>query len=67
MEDSKAVGDAEAVGKKSGAKLLMSSNILQDSRFKDLFTNPNFQIDKASEEFRYYLDVFYYDRYSCNF
>ncbi len=52
MEDSKAVDDAEAVGKKSGAKLLMSSNILNDSRFKDLFVNPNFQIDKSSEEFR---------------
>lgn len=52
MEDSKAVDDAEAVGKKSAAKLLMKSNILNDSRFKDLFVNPNFQIDKSSEEFR---------------
>nr|CAH0099809.1 unnamed protein product [Daphnia galeata] len=52
MEDSKAVDDADAIGKKSGAKLLMSSNILNDSRFKDLFVNPNFQIDKSSEEFR---------------
>ncbi|XP_057375399.1 nucleolar protein 10-like isoform X1 [Daphnia carinata] len=52
MEDTKAVDDAEAVGKKSAAKLLMKSNILNDSRFKDLFVNPNFQIDKSSEEFR---------------
>lgn len=55
MEDSKAVDDAEAVGKKSAAKLLMKSNILNDSRFKDLFVNPNFQIDKSSEEFRYFF------------
>ncbi len=52
MEDTKTVDDAEAIGKKSGAKLMMSSNILHDPRFKDLFSNPNFQIDKSSEEFR---------------
>lgn len=52
MEDSKTVNDAAADGKKSGAKLMMSSNILHDPRFKDLFSNPNFQIDKSTDEFR---------------
>lgn len=35
----------------SNKKKQMSSNLLKDERFKDLFNNPDFQIDKDSEEY----------------
>lgn len=56
MDETKAVTDMEAMGKKTKAKKISSSNLLTDSRFKSLFENPNFEIDKSADEYRY-IDV----------
>lgn len=52
MEDAKVVEEAEKLGKKMKQKVVMNSSILKDDRFKDLFENPNFQIDKNTEEYK---------------
>lgn len=42
----------EAATAKKAKKAASSMNILEDNRFAELFTDPNFQIDPDSEEFR---------------
>ena len=54
MDESKAIEELEAEGKKSKAKKLMTANILKDDRFKNLFENPDFQIDREADEFRWF-------------
>lgn len=41
----------ENANTKNLKKKQASSNLLKDDRFKALFTNPDFQVDKDSEEF----------------
>lgn len=53
MDESKAIEELEAEGKKSTSKKLINANILKDDRFKKLFENPDFQIDREADEFRY--------------
>ena len=36
-----------------------SGNLLQDSRFKAMFENPDFQVDKSATEYRYVIVHFY--------
>lgn len=55
MEEKRAVEETEAEGKKNSAKKMRrqaDGGLLQDPRFKDLFENPDFQIDKNADEFR---------------
>lgn len=35
------------------------SNLLKDDRFKALFENPEFQVDKNADEYRYGLPSFH--------
>lgn len=39
------------MNKNSKKKKKITSNILKDDRFKALFNNPDFQVDKNSEEY----------------
>ena len=52
MDEAKSVSQADDEGKKSKAKKIISSSLLKDSRFKGLFENPDFEINKSADEFR---------------
>lgn len=52
MEEAESVMQKETLGKKVKAGQVVSSGLLKDTRFKDLFENPAFQIDKNADEFR---------------
>ena len=52
MEDNQAIEDLEAEGKKSKGEKIRKASLLKDTRFKALFENPDFEIDKAADEFR---------------
>jgi len=52
-EEAQSVSEKESPGgKKVKAGKVVPANLLQDLRFKDLFENPAFQIDKNADEFR---------------
>jgi len=53
MEEAESVMQKETLGKKVKAGQVVSSGLLKDTRFKDLFENPAFQIDKNADEFRW--------------
>jgi len=52
MESAESISQKETLGKKVKAGQVVSSSLLKDTRFKDLFENPAFQIDKNADEFR---------------
>ena len=52
MEEAQSVSEKESPGKKVKAGKVFPANLLKDPRFKDLFENPAFQIDKNADEFR---------------
>lgn len=52
MEESRTIDELEAEGKKSKGEKILKASLLKDSRFKDLFENPDFEIDKAADEYR---------------
>ena len=54
MEGASTVIEAETQGKKVKTQVnkIASSSLLKDSRFKDLFENPDFEINKTADEYR---------------
>lgn len=58
MSEAQTVSEAVTHGKKVKASKVVSSSLLKDPRFKKLFENPEFQIDKNQDEFRYHIYYF---------
>jgi len=52
MEEAQSVSEKESLGKNVKAGKVVTANLLQDPRFKNLFENPEFQINKNADEFR---------------
>ena len=52
MEEAESISEKESLGKKVKAGQVVSSSLLKDTRFKAMFENPAFQIDKNADEFR---------------
>jgi len=52
MEGANTVIEAETQGRKVKVNKVASSSLLKDSRFKDLFENPDFEINKTADEYR---------------
>lgn len=55
MDEKETVTEKESQGKRVNANKMLSTNLLKDDRFKGLFSNPDFEIDKNAEEFRSFL------------